>query len=472
MQRTKRTLNYSYFSQADKISRAVLAQPVERTAFNRVVVGSIPTDGEFIILVFYLFITSLVLTQKPIQNPKTIESKQEEKMLQSSNMFPSCSYPSAQTLNPTINYPSLLSFPSFSFTTVCSRHNNLPQPQFQAKQPNKKKKRQMLRFCGTYEVGGGYPDEELGGQEKSRTTQEQGNSKLDTAQYEALLKGGDQVTSVLEEMIALLEDMNMDEASEEVAVEIAAQGVLGKRVDEMESGFMLALDYMIQLAENDQDDKRAGERSRRKAGLAAFWSNIQIHHVVVQVVGLLCRTPQKESRQELLRRVAAGGGVFKSKNDIKVHVPAANLNDIANQADDILETMETRPVVPDRKLLARLVLIREEARNMMGGGLLDERNDRGFNTLPESEVNFLTKLVALKPGRTVQEMIKNVMEGKNEGADDASSDEEDTTGRMSGIAGRESVTGRKALPVRPGMFLETVSKVHQKTLEVLQEIAF
>lgn len=47
----------------------------------------------------------------------------------------------------------------------------------------------------------------------------------------------------------------MDEASEEVAVELAAQGVIGKRVDEMESGFMMALDYMIQLAENDQDDK-------------------------------------------------------------------------------------------------------------------------------------------------------------------------------------------------------------------------
>lgn len=52
----------------------------------------------------------------------------------------------------------------------------------------------------------------------------------------------------------------------------------------------------------------------------------------------------------------------------------------------LLKTMETRPVVPDRKLLARLVLIREEARNMMGGGILDERNDRGLNTLPESEV--------------------------------------------------------------------------------------
>lgn len=47
----------------------------------------------------------------------------------------------------------------------------------------------------------------------------------------------------------------MDEASEEMAVQLAAQGVIGKRVDQMESGFMMALDYMIQLAEKDDDDK-------------------------------------------------------------------------------------------------------------------------------------------------------------------------------------------------------------------------
>lgn len=129
-----------------------------------------------------------------------------------------------------------------------------------------------------------------------------------------------------------------------------------------------------------------------------------------------------------MRRVAAGGGVFKGENGTKVHIPGANLNDIANQADDLLEvnmlkdktsltptifmsilsplrpicdnmlarlalqTMESRPVIPDRKLLARLVLIREEARDMMGGGILDERNDRGFSTLPESEV-YLTSFI-------------------------------------------------------------------------------
>ncbi|TYG62041.1 hypothetical protein ES288_D07G196400v1 [Gossypium darwinii] len=371
--------------------------------------------------------------------------------------FPSCSAP---------NLPSLF-FPTsvpFSFST--------PHFHCQIKQLKVTKQQFFCRVSSSYEVGGGYPDEELERTYKTQTQQLQGSQNLDSSQYDALLKGGDQVISVLEEIITLLEDMNMDEASEEVAVELAAQGVIGKRVDEMESGFMMALDYMIQVAEKDQDDKRKSLLEVIKETVLAHLTKKCPPHV--QVIGLLCRTPLKESRHELLRRVAAGGGAFKSENGTKVHLPGANLNDIANQADDLLETMETRPVVPDRKLLARLVLIREEARNIMGGGILDERNDRGFSTLPESEVNFLTKLVALKPGKPVQEMIKNVMLGKDEGADYSDTDEEANASRTRprGIAGRGSVTGRKPLPVRPGMFLETVTKVHQKTLQVLQEIAF
>ncbi|KAL1339199.1 hypothetical protein AAHE18_U017500 [Arachis hypogaea] len=375
-----------------------------------------------------------------------------------------------------------------SFITACSlfrlygpaastsSHHHQQQQflQFQLKNP---KRKTQLFVSGTssasYEVGNGYPKEENNDDNGFSSEQER----------KALLRGGEQVISVLEEMVTLLEDMNMDEESEKVAVELAAQGVIGKRVDEMESDFMMALDYMIQLAEKDEDDKRKSLLEVIKETVLSHLTKKCPPHV--QIIGLLCRTPQKESRHELLRRVAAGGGVFKGKDELKIHIPAANLNDIANQADDILETMETRPVVPDRKLLARLVLIREEARDMMGGGILDERNNRGLYTLPEPEVNFLAKLVALKPGDTVLSMIRNVMQGKDEGADNAGNDYE-------GNAERVSATGRKSHPVRPGMFLETVSKVlagiytgtesgitaqhlewvHRKTLQVLQEIAF
>nr|GMD18751.1 protein PEP-RELATED DEVELOPMENT ARRESTED 1, chloroplastic [Ipomoea batatas] len=392
-------------------------------------------------------------------------------------------------------------FPTLSSrTNLFSTSNNANSLHFSYRRlPKRRSERQNLfTQCTSSAVGGGgFSTERLGSQSRARET---GNLNFDVSQYEDLLKGGEQVVSVLDEMAKLLEDMAMDDASEEIAVQLTAQGVIGKRVDEMESGFMMALDYMIQIAEKDQDEKRKSLLEVVKETVLSHLTKKCPPHV--QVVGLLCRTPQKESRHELLRRVAAGGGVFKSENGTKVHLPGANLNDIANQADDLLETMESRPVVPDRKLLARLVLIREEARNMMGGGILDERNDRGLDTLPESEVNFLTKLVALKPGKTVREMIKNVMLGKDEGAESPDSNENSAAGqkKSGGIFGRTSVSGVKPLPVRPGMFLETVTKVlggiytgnisgvtaqhlewllithwfqvHQNTLQILQEIAF
>ncbi|RLM65442.1 uncharacterized protein C2845_PM16G22640 [Panicum miliaceum] len=318
-------------------------------------------------------------------------------------------------------------------------------------------------------------------------------SKWDPAECDALLRGGEQVASVLQEMLTLMEDMDMDGAFEPVAVELVAQGVIGKRVDEMESGFLMALDYMIQLAQKDADDERKSLLEVIKQTVLDHLTKKCPPHV--QVVGLLCQTEKKESRHELLCRVAAGGGVFKNDKGLKCQIPGANLNDIANQADDLLESMESRDTIPDRKLLARLVIVREEARNMMGGGLLDERNDRGLTTLPEAEVNFLSKLVALKPGKALERMIRDVMNGKAEGADNikqSSADSHSEQEHLTGLSGRGSVSGRKPRPVRPGMFLETVSKVlggvyasntsgitaqhlewvHQTTLKILQELAF
>lgn len=65
------------------------------------------------------------------------------------------------------------------------------------------KRQQQLALCSSYEVGGGYPEEELELRDRRRPTKE-ANPRMDTSEYEALLKGGDQVTSVLEQIIVLV----------------------------------------------------------------------------------------------------------------------------------------------------------------------------------------------------------------------------------------------------------------------------
>lgn len=56
-----------------------------------------------------------------------------------------------------------------------------------------------------------------------------------------------------------------------------------------------------------------------------------------------------------------------------------------------------------------------------------------------SQVNFLSKLVALRPGKTVRDMIKDVMQGKDEGADTSESNDDATGEKISGgIAGKVS----------------------------------
>lgn len=59
--------------------------------------------------------------------------------------------------------------------------------------------------------------------------------------------------------------------------------------------------------------------------------------------------------------------------------------------------------------------------------------------LVKTQVNFLTKLVALRPGKTVAEMIRNVMLGKNEGEDKSDEDDKTNTEKIpGGITGRVS----------------------------------
>ncbi|CAM6084578.1 unnamed protein product [Calypogeia fissa] len=325
--------------------------------------------------------------------------------------------------------------------------------------------------------------------------------KGDYKVYNALMRGGSAVTEMLKEMAELLEDIaGLNNEEEEAALRMAAAGVVGQKIDRLEGNFMMALDYMMDQTEKEKDDQKKRVLEVIRETVMAQLS--QKFPSQVQVVSALCVTPCKDARQEILRRCAGGGGTFKTERGDDITLPGANLNDVANQADDIISTMEEKPLLPDRKLLAKLVLVREEARSLLGGGILDERNDnKGFKNLPEPEIAFISKLVALKPGPPVRERLAKVMRGKDEGKEKPAEDlESQPTSRRrlvnvgKGASVKEAkVNGDALRPVRPGIFLETLTKllagmyesktavgvtvqqlewIHRVTMDILQEMAY
>lgn len=316
----------------------------------------------------------------------------------------------------------------------------------------------------------------------------------DYQDYQALLRGGEVVTEVMKKMTELLEDISgMDAEDESVAVEIAAAGAVGHKLESLDGSFFVALDWMIGKAESEQDDKRKMILEVIKDTVLGRLTEKCPPHV--QVIGMLCQTPVKEKRHEILRRSAGGGGTFDTESGGKLTIPKANLNDISTQADNFLTAMEEKRRVQDRRLLARLVLVREEARSMLGGGLLDKRNDsRGLRSLPKNVVQFFSKIVGLRPGPALHKMLSDVMNGNEEG-EDLLEEEEDYNLR-SRVPNTKpqgtSASANEGLPVRPGMFLEGLNKVlggmyetntggvgvqqlewiHRETLKILQKIAF
>lgn len=122
-----------------------------------------------------------------VLKPKTPEGK-ENQML---GLIALSSSPSPSTL---LN-PSLIAFPS--------HHHHYKHHFALIKRPTvTTNNNTQWRLCFSYEVGGGYPAEDFNSH-KNKTLFD-GDQKMDNAQYEALLKGGDQVTSVLQEMITLV----------------------------------------------------------------------------------------------------------------------------------------------------------------------------------------------------------------------------------------------------------------------------
>ena len=116
-------------------------------------------------------------------------------MLRATPFFPACT----RTCSP----PRYL-FPFLSCPTSISSSHQRSYHQLQLNHPNTNSRKGHLFVSSTssagYEVGGGYPEEE----NETTRNRNSGTGTDTSSEREALLKGGEQVISVLEEMIILV----------------------------------------------------------------------------------------------------------------------------------------------------------------------------------------------------------------------------------------------------------------------------
>ncbi|CAI5481673.1 unnamed protein product [Closterium sp. Yama58-4] len=284
---------------------------------------------------------------------------------------------------------------------------------------------------------------------------------------------------------------------EELAVQMAAAAAIAGRVSTLDQSFLVALEFMMGQADANNDSKGRWLLEVVKEQLLSQLQ--QKMPPQVQVVSLLVATSDKNRRRDIITRALAGGGklpaeaspggnmggmggmeppevhvpgarleeIIAQADDLvavsgagnmggiggmeppEVHVPGARLEEIIAQADDLVASMEEQLPIQDRRLLARLLLAREEARSLMSGGIQDPRNDvRRLKNVPEAEVRFISTLVALRSPELLRKRILDVMEGRQEG--------EYVKGSDGPIKVQQS---KGSAPVRPGHLLDTVTKV-------------
>ncbi|CAI5517770.1 unnamed protein product [Closterium sp. Naga37s-1] len=254
------------------------------------------------------------------------------------------------------------------------------------------------------------------------------SSQSDADAWRELLRGGEDVAQVMSDMANILDEISgLEGREEELAVQMAAAAAIAGRVSTLDQSFLVALEFMMGQADANNDSKGRWLLEVVKEQLLSQLQ--QKMPPQVQVVSLLVATSDKNRRRDIITRALAGGGKLPAEaspggnmggiggmEPPEVHVPGARLEEIISQADDLVASMEEQLPIQDRRLLARLLLAREEARSLMSGGIQDPRNDvRRLKNVPEAEVQFISTLVAMKSPDMLRKRILDVMEGREEG---------------------------------------------------------
>ncbi|GIL92422.1 hypothetical protein Vretimale_6501 [Volvox reticuliferus] len=181
----------------------------------------------------------------------------------------------------------------------------------------------------------------------------------------------------------------------------AVRDAVARRLDFLDANFLTTLSGFIRACEQRGDAQLTRvliaireEVLRQVAGRMP---------AAAQVLDLALRHADKDKRVGVLRAASAAGAGAGAVADGAVGasggVPTADLDTLAATASKFIDEMEEQPEIPDRRLLARLVLLREEVRLLREEARFnagaDQPTEPVRSNVPQRCAAFLKELVAV-----------------------------------------------------------------------------
>jgi len=219
-------------------------------------------------------------------------------------------------------------------------------------------------------------------------------------------------------------DRIVQKVVEEMIVSEGAAMVTGK--EKSDTSLQQAIEMAVKKESNDLDDtflvvlmkyieatKQQGQSDMTQLLVRVYEATIQ--HVTdsmppeIQLLSKLSQEKEPEKRDQMLRTSVSGG---------QKDIPLCDLESLAITSTRMVEDMEAMPEVPDRNLLVRTCLIREEIRQLaleLKG--LDAPEILKFSAIVPGRVShFIKELMPVTDGLRREALMEKVFRGDWEGA--------------------------------------------------------
>ncbi|KAL0035493.1 hypothetical protein WJX77_008779 [Trebouxia sp. C0004] len=182
----------------------------------------------------------------------------------------------------------------------------------------------------------------------------------------------------------------------EVTEAEAIRKAVASRLDQLDEAFLMALGAYIGAAEEQGDKALAGRLSRIQQQVLQDVSKRLPREM--QILDIVLRLLSRNERMSTLRQAASGQG-----ND---DVPPCDIKRVQGAALQLVSDMEEKDAIPDRRLLARLCIAREEIAEVVAEQQYENRSGSTEDmyetnmvlhnqSVPKASIAFLKELLTM-----------------------------------------------------------------------------